>query len=318
MVVVVLRVLLILLKLLQPVSKVVIEACGQSGNSYAEHTARSFSCPFTNCIVYTDRDLNTSSRKLGATEFIGTVDARSQRGSTAPAYLTPEGLARTNPTVIANIRAQRIASEHGHAETDIHPRWVLSSLPFPRPPGMVYARRKRLGPTTALKQPGTPVVKDLPHVGRDLSDEHIHVVYPVPEPCSTFASPSQTLAPCRITVGWHDSSLGVTSDFIVALQNSSPDTESHLLRLTGPPHKAGRRHLAQLLQTPPARRARAHVVAPHPYRSSPRPPARSSARMTLPYRMRTVQTRRPPFAHRDRVGRGDLTRVWVQEAPARV
>ncbi|OCH93152.1 GMC oxidoreductase [Obba rivulosa] len=154
-----------------PVNKVIIEACGKLGIPYTE-------------------DLNTPSGTLGATEFIGTIDTTGKRSSTASAYLTPSVLARPNLTVGINVRVERIVfSSSDSADTDATPRAsgvIIATSPSSPRFGVCVSREvivcagavatpqllmlSGVGPAAELNELGIAVVKDLPHVGRNLAD----------------------------------------------------------------------------------------------------------------------------------------------------
>ncbi|EMD36325.1 hypothetical protein CERSUDRAFT_84404 [Gelatoporia subvermispora B] len=149
-----------------PVNKTVLEACQNLGIPYTE-------------------DLNTRKGTLGATEFMGTVDAKGSRSSTATAYLTPDVLARPNLTVGVHVRAERIiftdidgtsrASGVILASSATGARYgVLASREVVMCAGSVATPQllmlSGLGPSAHLQDLGVTVVKDLPHVGQNLAD----------------------------------------------------------------------------------------------------------------------------------------------------
>ena len=149
-------------------------------------------------------DLNTSRGTLGTTNFLGAIDPKGERktsdfhyyrqtyfslvigSSAATGYLNKDVLARTNLTVLLQVMVEKIlfSQEHGS-----DPRAVgveLSASPI-APKYRVAARCEVLitagaigtphilmmsgiGPSSELKAHGIAVVKDLPAVGKNLSD----------------------------------------------------------------------------------------------------------------------------------------------------
>ncbi|OCH84495.1 GMC oxidoreductase [Obba rivulosa] len=153
-----------------PANKVTIEACKAFGIPNIE-------------------DVNTPQGTLGATEFLGTVDANGKRSSTASAYLTPAVLARPNLVVAVNTRVERAVFYPGSADTNGIPRpsgVILSTSPSSPRYGVRVLKEvilcagavatpqllmlSGIGPAEELDKLGIQVVKDLPHVGHNLSD----------------------------------------------------------------------------------------------------------------------------------------------------
>ncbi|TFK35709.1 GMC oxidoreductase [Crucibulum laeve] len=151
-----------------PINQVLLDTCEQLG-------------------IKNTRDLNTPHGPLGASTFAATVDEKGQRSSAATAYLTPEVLARPNLTIAVNCRVAKIMFEKSSGSS--RPRAIgveISSSPS-APLFKVRANKEVLlasgaigtphllllsgvGPATELREKGVEVVKDLPAVGKNLSD----------------------------------------------------------------------------------------------------------------------------------------------------
>ncbi|GBE80631.1 Pyranose dehydrogenase 1 [Sparassis crispa] len=150
-----------------PINTLIIEACESMGVPY-------------------NGDLNTARGTLGIAHFSGIVDRKGQRSSTASAYLTKDVLSRPNLTVAVNTTVDKVLFSTAENSS---PRAVgveVSTAPT-SPRYRVAARREVIlsagavatpqilllsgvGPAAELEEVGVPVVKDLPAVGRHLSD----------------------------------------------------------------------------------------------------------------------------------------------------
>jgi choline dehydrogenase len=129
------------------------------------------------------RDLNTPRESLGVTKFVTFVDQKGQRSSPATAFLSKDVLKRKNLTVVINTLTTRILfSSDGHRATGVE----LASDPT-SPRYQVGANREIILAAGAINSPhllmlsgigdkekleklDIPVVKHLPHVGRNLLD----------------------------------------------------------------------------------------------------------------------------------------------------
>ncbi|KAF8837461.1 alcohol oxidase [Paxillus ammoniavirescens] len=134
-------------------------------------------------------DLNTPRETLGVTKFVTFVDQKGQRSSPATAFLSRDVLKRNNLTVVINTLTTRILfSSDGHCATGVE----LTSGPT-SPRYQVCANREIILAAGAINSPhllmlsgignkeeleklDIPVVKHLPHVGRNLLD---HPMVPV-------------------------------------------------------------------------------------------------------------------------------------------
>ncbi|KAF7791371.1 hypothetical protein EIP86_002385 [Pleurotus ostreatoroseus] len=151
----------------QPVSKAVFEAIRALG------------------VPYTD-DVNTPKGTAGVVNFISTIDPSGRRSSTAAAYLTKDVLARPNLTIAANAHIDRIVFDQGKDEEPRASGVLISTSPT-SPKYGVQARKEiilsggavgspqllllsGIGPAEELSGLDIPIIKDLPAVGKNLSD----------------------------------------------------------------------------------------------------------------------------------------------------
>ena len=159
-----------------------------------------------NCLKSASSDLNTSRGTLGTTNFLGAIDPKGERktgdfhyaanrqtyssfvigSSAATGYLNKDVLARTNLTVLLQVMVEKVlfSQEHG---SDPHAVGVELSASPTAPKYRIAARCEVLltagavgtphilmmsgiGPSSELKAQTIAVVKDLPAVGKNLSD----------------------------------------------------------------------------------------------------------------------------------------------------
>ncbi|KAF8996787.1 GMC oxidoreductase [Cyathus striatus] len=133
-------------------------------------------------------DFNTDKGTLGVSTFPGTVDEKANRSSIATAYLTPSVLARPNLTIGVSSRAEKIIFSK-HKDSSSKPRAIgvelsqsatgarfhvaagkeviVSSGTIGTPQLLLLSG---IGPNGHLEEIGIEVVKDLDHVGKNLSD----------------------------------------------------------------------------------------------------------------------------------------------------
>ncbi|EIN09203.1 GMC oxidoreductase [Punctularia strigosozonata HHB-11173 SS5] len=130
-------------------------------------------------------DICTGKSIIGVTDFPGFIDEKGRRSSTATAYLTEDVLSRPNLSVATEIVVEKIVFSSTGGETravGLHIRKDKNSPRF-----AVRASREVIvcagaigtphlllisgvGPQDELARHGIPVVKELEHVGRNLSD----------------------------------------------------------------------------------------------------------------------------------------------------
>ncbi|KAH7911487.1 GMC oxidoreductase [Hygrophoropsis aurantiaca] len=135
-------------------------------------------------------DINTARGSIGVSKFFTFVDQKGQRSSTATAFLSKDVLNRSNLTVITGTMTTRVlfssedrprATGIEIAQSDSSPRFtinagkevILAAGAINSPQLLMISG---VGDRSELEKLDIPVVKDLPHVGKNLLD---HVLVPI-------------------------------------------------------------------------------------------------------------------------------------------
>ncbi|KDQ58075.1 aryl-alcohol oxidase [Jaapia argillacea MUCL 33604] len=129
-------------------------------------------------------DINTRKGSLGVTKFMTFIDPKGQRSSAATSYLSKDVLGRKNLTVLVGTMTTKVLFSSDEiprtvgievAKTASSPRYklqcrrevILSAGAVNTPQILLLSG---LGPKEELEKMDVPVVKDLPHVGKNLRD----------------------------------------------------------------------------------------------------------------------------------------------------
>ncbi|KZT01774.1 GMC oxidoreductase [Laetiporus sulphureus 93-53] len=148
-------------------------------NQYIIETSKSMGVPYID-------DINGSRSIVGLAHMPGILDPKGQRNSTAVAYLTRDVLSRPNLIVGVNVEVEKIifSQEQGSTPRAIGvelstaadgPRYrvnatrevILSAGSISTPQILMLSG---IGPADGLSRFNIPVVKELPAVGRNMSD----------------------------------------------------------------------------------------------------------------------------------------------------
>ncbi|KAI0640876.1 GMC oxidoreductase [Trametes meyenii] len=146
---------------------------------YVVNACKSLGLPF-------NQDISTAQSPLGVTRFIGNIDSKGERSSTATAYIPSDVLARPNLTIAIGITVERIMFDQPSGVKPRARRVLLRNAGDAPLYGITAAREVILcagaigtpqllllsgvGPTEELNKHNIPVVCPLPAVGRNLSD----------------------------------------------------------------------------------------------------------------------------------------------------
>ncbi|TFY59703.1 hypothetical protein EVJ58_g5619 [Rhodofomes roseus] len=131
-------------------------------------------------------DMNSPRGTMGVGPFVGHIDKKGKRSSSATAYLTQAVLARPNLTIAVETMVEKIIFAHA---PDVEPRAVAVEVSKGRGSPRYRADATReiilcggaiaspqllllsgIGPEDELQQLDIPIVQDLPFVGKDFTD----------------------------------------------------------------------------------------------------------------------------------------------------
>lgn len=150
-------------------------------NQTINETVKSMGVPWTD-------DLNTSKGTLGVTNWLSSIDPTGSRSSSATGYLTQDVLARPNLKVVVNTLVEKIIFATSSSSSSSSPKAVGVEISSSTSDKYRINARKEvilsagavgtphilllsgLGPKEELEATDVEVVKDLPAVGKNLSD----------------------------------------------------------------------------------------------------------------------------------------------------
>ncbi|QRV90274.1 GMC oxidoreductase [Ceratobasidium sp. AG-Ba] len=152
-------------------------------------------------------DINTPAGTIGVSEIVSHIDSNGERSSTSVSYLPKPVLARPNLQVLINTRTTRILFSGDRAvgaelaQTAEGERFrvaakkeVILSAGAIGTPQILMA--SGVGPKEELEKAGVDVVKELPHVGRNMYDHLLGcVIFRATESLDYLGTPTGSLLP---------------------------------------------------------------------------------------------------------------------------
>ncbi|KAB5591168.1 hypothetical protein CTheo_5377 [Ceratobasidium theobromae] len=156
-------------------------------------------------------DINTPAGTIGVTEVISHIDPKGERSSTSTAYLPKSVLARPNLTVLIDTRITRLLfdpsgsepravgveiaqSANGKRFRIAATKEVILSAGAIGTPQILMA--SGVGPKNVLDAAGVEVLKDMPHVGKNLIDHLLGcIIFRATESLDHLATPAGSLLP---------------------------------------------------------------------------------------------------------------------------
>ncbi|KAG8706912.1 hypothetical protein FRC08_000801 [Ceratobasidium sp. 394] len=153
-------------------------------------------------------DINTPASALGVSEVISFIDSKGERSSTSTSYLPSKVISRPNLDVLINTRTTRILFDTSHRAVGVEiaqsatgerfrvgaSKEVILSAGAIGTPQILMA--SGLGPKEELENAGVAVVKDMPHVGRNMFDHLLGcVIFRATESLDYLGTPTGSLFP---------------------------------------------------------------------------------------------------------------------------